>query len=684
MRIASLVCLALLGCNLTAAREGRACPQATGEAEPQLPGGEPRCEETPTLPPRGEDTAPYLAPPAVLQNYPSRVSSGGLLLLDPNGTLVKAPVRQRSKLELEATLKAGLAPRVGANIPIGGEPPALPGNMRAQAEPHLIRSPVNPDHLLATFQEGRFTTGGAVNCGYGLSTNGGISWTRALIPGLTTNTGGPYLRATDPVAGMDLNGYLYLNTLGALDATFDRSALVISRSTNAGISFEPPVEIARSPDATVFIDKNWMTVNTFSNTPTAGRIVSTFTRFETGGHPIALSYSDDQGQTWSAWRYATARSPFYAQGSQPLFLPSGKLAIIYWNFGWNTHPFESIEVVVSTNGGTGFSYSNRVAVVNRFNDPYARDGSFLPTAAANRSDESIYVAWQEARNGESRIAFTRSADAGQTWTVPVVITDNPPGSRVFNPAIAASADGRYLGVIFYDSRLNPYNPYLVDVFIAESLDGGNTWRPNVRLTSISTDMRTAPLTSDGYMLGDYQGLAAAEQPEVPAVALYIDSRTGSPDPFTTRVGATEGYAGWRAARFSVAEIQGGNTIPEGDPDGDGSPNSLEYAFGLDPNVKDGAAVQGRVELNNGGFLSVEHTRLGMPPDLRFGWLSSTNLLDWNETTPVLELRRPDANPWFEQVTSRFAATQDALFVRPRATIVEVPGLYHTLRTTASE
>jgi hypothetical protein len=78
-----------------------------------------------------------------------------------------------------------LDPRVGANIRLGNDPPALPPNMRAQAEPHIARSVANADSLVATFQEGRFTTSGAVDCGYSISHDGGLTWTRALIPNLT-------------------------------------------------------------------------------------------------------------------------------------------------------------------------------------------------------------------------------------------------------------------------------------------------------------------------------------------------------------------------------------------------------------------------------------------------------------------------------------------------------------------
>ena len=157
--------------------------------------------------------------PAALQNVPlERLSSGALMLLDRNGNLVHPPVWAGRAPALAAPqVGVALDPRVGGNLRLGDDPAALPANMRSQAEPHIARSPLNPDFLVAAFQEGRFTNGGSVDCGYSISSDGGLTWSRALIPNLTQTTGGPYYRDTDPVAAIDLNGYVYLNTEAATD-----------------------------------------------------------------------------------------------------------------------------------------------------------------------------------------------------------------------------------------------------------------------------------------------------------------------------------------------------------------------------------------------------------------------------------------------------------------------------------
>ena len=263
------------------------------------------------------------------------------MLLDRDGDLVQPPPADTNLLRsLVAPSLVALDPRVGENIRLGDDPPAL-GGLKAQAEPHIARSPINPNFLVGTFQEGRFTDGGAVDCGYSISTDGGSTWTRALIPNLTQTSGGPYFRATDPVAGVDLSGNTYLLTEAATDELFRHGIVLLSRSTDGGQTFGTPSVIYRPASGSgLFPDKPWMAINTFAGTPTAGRILATFTLFSNitaAGGSIQRSYSDDGGVTWSSASIANSGAKT-AQGSQPVFLPNGNAVIVYWNFGTATSP----------------------------------------------------------------------------------------------------------------------------------------------------------------------------------------------------------------------------------------------------------------------------------------------------------------------------------------------------------
>jgi hypothetical protein len=195
--------------------------------------------------------------------------------------------------------------------------------------------------------------------------------------------------------------------------------------------------------------------------------------------------------------------------------------------------------------------------------------------------------YQTLLGGNPRIAFTKSTNGGTNWSAPIAISDNPAGSGVFNPAVNVSADGRTVTVVFYDHRDNPGSNVLVDLYLAQSFDGGATWQPNIRLTSVSTDASLAPLTTEGYMLGDYLGVAQTTRPTVPAVPIWVDTRTGNPDPFITRAGIapySDLVTAWEAARESLAQVPVTSLRAQtSDPDRDGEDTQSELASGRDPN-----------------------------------------------------------------------------------------------------
>src|SRR5207248_2342448 len=150
-------------------------------------------------------------------------------------------------------------------IRLGNDPAQLPANMRAQAEPFIARSLGNSSILVATFQEGRFATnGGAVDCGYSASTNGGLTWSHALIPNLTQASGGAYFRATDPVVAFDLSNNIYFSIDAATDPNFVNGAITVSKWSSATGKFGSPVVVYRPADNSIFPDKEWIAVNTFT------------------------------------------------------------------------------------------------------------------------------------------------------------------------------------------------------------------------------------------------------------------------------------------------------------------------------------------------------------------------------------------------------------------------------------
>jgi hypothetical protein len=543
-------------------------------------------------------------PPGVLAGVDPRTLSAGLYLsMAADGHFGGLHRSDRARDAVTTGPAKGSPParldaRVGRNLRLGDDPAALPASLRGQAEPHLFRCAVEPELLAATFQEGRYTDGGAVSCGFAVSRDGGLTWMRGLIPRLTQISGGSYFRATDPVAAIDRDQYLYFNTLVATGVTFGAgSAVVVSRSTDGGATFAAPALVSAIPNAQHSYDKNWMAVNDFSGTPSVNRLVVTWTDLVALGasntaYDLLASVSDDRGLTWSAPALIKPRDTLVNQATNPVFLPDGTLLVPYITalvFTSNTAGSFRIECMRSTDGGRTYPAAPTIVVPNVFlwGDPVVRNGTFLITAAMARQSGQVFLTYggRPSPNGTPRIYVTRSSDSGATWSAPVVVSDAPDGVSVINPAIAVTPDGRQVTVAYYDKRHSPDALNHVDLYVANSFDGGVTWRPSLRLSEYTSDVRVAPLTGSGYMLGDYQAVVPPYTASQPAVAITVDTRTRDGDPYAVRyaLSATPDFPSWQLARFNLADLANpARASAAADPDGDGYPNLAEYAQGTDP------------------------------------------------------------------------------------------------------
>jgi len=239
-----------------------------------------------------------------------------------------------------------------------------------------------------------------------------------------------------------------------------RSDAVFTRTTNAGASWEPARPIF-APQANQFGIGHQIEV--VRSGPHQGRLVDVFTLFHGSGankkgQELAVIVSDDHGVTWS--------DPITVSKTLPGF-------------------------VSDPDDGTPL-----------------RTGEIIPDIGAGPNG-GMYVVWQEASLAPSgsAIAFSKSLDAGETWSEPIRVNTQP-NVQAFTASVEVLADGT-IGVTHYDLRFNtPDSATLpTDYWFLHSHDGGATWL-ETRVTPTSFDEKLAPFAG-GLFLGDYVGLSPA-------------------------------------------------------------------------------------------------------------------------------------------------------------------------------
>ena len=106
----------------------------------------------------------------------------------------------------------------------------------SEVEPRADIDPTNPLNIVGEYQQDRWSDGGARGLVTSVSRDGGSSWHRVVVPGITRCSGGTYDRASDPWLSYAPNGDLYAISL-SFDAFDTRNAIIVSKSTTKGESW---------------------------------------------------------------------------------------------------------------------------------------------------------------------------------------------------------------------------------------------------------------------------------------------------------------------------------------------------------------------------------------------------------------------------------------------------------------
>ena len=361
----------------------------------------------------------------------------------------------------------------------------------SEIEPFIDVNPAAPDHMIAVWQQDRWSDGGARGDVSAFSEDGGATWETVTPPTFTECSNGTFERASDPWVTFAPNGDAYFESLSFdedLTIFGGHSAVQVSKSTDGGHSWGPPVNLIEDNDPNVFNDKESMTAD-----PTNAKLAyATWDRLENFSSTeqerkalaAAVRRSHDKiilaGQVLRQMQAAAAtanaappqfKGPTYFTRTKDAGANWERASIIF-DPGANNQTINN-QILVDGNGvltavfteilnlangnvrvnislkrstDSGFSFTpvnrairatqifslaiaNPVGTFTPDDNLPVRDAGLLFDPAVDQHNGNLYLVWQDnrfsRRNAVDQIAFAMSTNGGRTWSKPIKINETP-------------------------------------------------------------------------------------------------------------------------------------------------------------------------------------------------------------------------------------------------------------------
>ena len=373
-----------------------------------------------------------------------------------------------------------------------------PGQHATEVEPHVL---ANGSTLVAAFQLGRISPGGATDIGWATSTDGGTTWHHGFLPGLTTGEGtGPYDAASDPEVAYDPKHGVWMIASLPLSNTSQTPAVVVSRSLDGGMTWQNPVSVDPSSPSS---DKNWIVCDSWAASPYYGNCYVEWDEFANSDE-ILMSTSTDGGLTWGT---AAATADLAGGiGGVPLVQPNGTVIVpILLDSG-------EMAAFTSSNGGASWTAPIVINTVQVHTDAGGIRSGPLPAAAIDGAG-TIWVVWEDCRFRAScatnDLVYSTSSD-GAHWSavtrVPIDSTSSTadyfiPGVGI-DPATSGSTAHVAIHYYYYPQTNCTVSTCQLFVGFISSANGGSTWNQPVTLAG-PMQLGWLPNSQNGLMVGDY-------------------------------------------------------------------------------------------------------------------------------------------------------------------------------------
>jgi len=356
------------------------------------------------------------------------------------------------------------------------------------------------------------------------SFDGGLTWTGEIQGAGESNSG-------DPAVVIGNNGWYYVNYI--INGSYGQQ---VAYSSDQGSSWN--IAVIDDGSSAYVLDKNHFWIDNNSGSPYDGHLYCAWTDF--GGsfnNDIALSYSSDQGITWSTSKNISAavNAGSHCQGVNINTGPNGEVYAVYAIY--DAKADENAQGMSrSLDGGATWEPGTRIienirGIRSSETSKNQRVNSF-PVLAVDISDGfysgNLYLVWTNIgtpginTGNDIDVYMIRSEDQGDSWSNPIKVNQDDAGlgHEHYFPWITCDPVTGTLSVVFYDDRNVGGNQ--CEVFCANSFDGGDTWE-DFKVSDVSFTPSPVPGLATGYM-GDYLGIAARDSYVYPC---WTDNRTGT-------------------------------------------------------------------------------------------------------------------------------------------------------------
>lgn len=403
--------------------------------------------------------------------------------------------------------------RVGENIHVSREIPD-----RALVEQQVAAHPKNPNHLLGVSIVASTPSPWAAtqDCATFVSFDGGKTWSKHAF-GIHG--------CGDPWVTISADGTAFFIALGAGGLSVFRSADGGKRWTDTPISLggghDHPTIVADATDSKF-----------------AGTVYVTSNRGQRSKEkklrwPVVVYRSLDKGKTFQEPVYVTP-SNLNLNSDNAVILSDGTLVVTFTDFQHNVDEFHGAGmlerrrswVITSEDGGQHFSAPLFVSEASGLGfQSLAVDSSSGPFR-----DRLYFVCTNREQNG---IYLHHSADRGEKWSDRVRVHQAQNDTMRKTPTVAVNKDG-VVAVTWYE-RVDPTRKCW-DIYFAASLDGGQTFLPEVRVSTAGSCPENPLNAGAGQRWpagGDYSGLVATSDGLFHV--FWSDSRTGIYQLWTAQV-----------------------------------------------------------------------------------------------------------------------------------------------------